>query len=133
MNVDRQNSNVPKDDAEIELPLVKLSKEDVYGALFVHTGDAKDLYKDALLKFQTWIVNFSEEQVKPLRESGCFTEDEIEQIKKKSCVISPITLTLYIHYDKLHMDHPYQPRSQPCRRIPPTCPCTSKPIPYICR
>lgn len=87
-----------EDDTDIELPLVKLTKSDVLGALFVHTGNVKELYRDALLKLQTWIINFAEEQVRPLRESGCFSDDEIETIKKKSCVISPITLTLYIHW-----------------------------------
>lgn len=85
-------------DAEIELPLVKLTKEDVYGALFVHSNSAKETFKDILLKLQTWVVNFAEEQVRPLRESGCFTDDEIEGIRRKACVISPITLTLYIQW-----------------------------------
>ena len=93
-----KNRKAEADDVEIELPLVKITKSDVLGALFVHTGDAKELYKDALLKLQTWIVNFAEEQVKPLRESGKFTDAEIDSIKKKTCVISPITLTLYIHW-----------------------------------
>lgn len=89
----------PKEDnTDIELPLVKLTKTDVLGALFVHTDNVKELYRDALLKLQTWIINFAEEQVRPLKESGCFLDDEIETIKKKSCVISPITLTLYIHW-----------------------------------
>ena len=33
-----------------------------------------------------------------MRDSGQFTDDEIEDIKRKICVISPITLTLYIHW-----------------------------------
>lgn len=85
-------------DTAIDLPLVNLSKTDVLGALFVETDNPSEMYHDALLKLQTWVVNFSEEQVAPLRESGCFTDEEIEQIKKKACVISPITLTLYLHW-----------------------------------
>ena len=99
MNAERNINAQPDEcDAEIELPLVKLTKTDVLGALFVHIENEGESYKDALLKLQTWIINFAEEQVRPLRESGYFTDDEIEKIKKKSCVISPITLTLYIHY-----------------------------------
>ena len=86
------------DDMAIDLPLVKLEKEDVYGALFVHTDNMDELYQDALRKLQIWIMNYAEEMVKPLRECGEFSEDEIEAIRKKSCVISPITLTLYLHW-----------------------------------
>lgn len=85
-------------DTDIDLPLVNIDKTDVLGALFVHTDNQDELYHDALLKFQTWIMNFAEEQIAPLRDSGQFTDDEIEQIKKKCCVISPITLTLYLHW-----------------------------------
>ena len=90
--------DVPTEDTAIDLPLVNIDKTDVLGALFVHTNNVGELYHDALLKLQTWILNFAEEQVSPLRESGCFTEDEVEQIKKRICVISPITLTLYLHW-----------------------------------
>lgn len=92
------NTESVSDDMDIELPLVKLEKEDVYGALFVHTNDMGELYHDALMKLQTWIMNYAEEIVKPLRESGKFTEEFVEDIKKKSCVISPLTLTLYIQW-----------------------------------
>ena len=85
------------DDTAIDLPLVNISKQDVLGALLVHTAN-EEPYRDALLKLQTWVVNFAEEQISPLRESGCFTEDELENIKTKNCVISPITLTLYLHW-----------------------------------
>lgn len=91
MGQEMQNDNF------IELPLVKLTKEDVYGAMFTYHKPS-ELYKDALLKFQTWIMNFAEEQVKPLRDSGLFTDEEVEQIKAKQCVISPMTLTLYAHW-----------------------------------
>ena len=94
--------DIPIEDTAIDLPLVNIDKTDVLGALFVHTNNVGELYHDALLKLQTWILNFAEEQVAPLRESGCFTEDEVEQIKKRICVISPITLTLYLHW--LQMD-----------------------------
>lgn len=90
--------DVSIEDTAIDLPLVNIDKTDVLGALFVHTNKVGELYHDALLKLQTWILNFAEEQVAPLNESGCFTEDEIEQIKKRICVISPITLTLYLHW-----------------------------------
>ena len=82
-------------DMPIDLPLVKLTAEDVYGAFMVHDTDS---YTDWLLKLQTWIMNFAEEQVKPLRDSGQFTETEIDAIKKKNCVVSPLTLTLYLHW-----------------------------------
>ena len=85
-------------DTDIDLPLVNIDKTDVLGALFVHTDNHNELYHDALLKFQTWIMNFAEEQISPLRESGQFTEEELEQIKRKCCVISPITLTLYLQW-----------------------------------
>ena len=84
-------------DDDFELPLVKCTKMDVFNALFVH-HPADEPYKDGLLKLQTWILNFAEEQVKPLRESELFTEDQVEEIKKKYSVISPITLTLYTHW-----------------------------------
>lgn len=90
------------DDTAIDLPLVNIDKRDVLGELFVHTDNSSELYRDALLKLQTWIVNFAEEQITPLRESGCFTEDELEQFKKKIGVISPLTLAMYIHW--LQMD-----------------------------
>ena len=96
---DNQDKNgTDADDTVIDLPLVNIDKTDVLGALFVHTKDNGELYHDAILKFQTWIINFAEEQVAPLRESGCFTEEEIEQMKKKICVVSPMTLTLYLHW-----------------------------------
>lgn len=86
------------DDMDIELSLVNIRKEDVYGALFVHTQKSGELYHDALMKLQTWIMNYAEEVVKPLRESGKFTDEYIDLLKKKTCVISPLTLTLYIHW-----------------------------------
>lgn len=84
-------------DDGFELPLVKITKEDVYGALFVHCK-TEEPYKDSLLEFQTWIMNFAEEQIRPLRETGEFTDGELEKIRQKVCVISPITLTLYLHW-----------------------------------
>lgn len=89
------------DDTAIDLPLVNIEKTDVLGALFVHTDNHSELYHDALLKLQTWIINFADEQIAPLRESNCFTEEELEDIKKKMCVISPITLTLYLHWKQM--------------------------------
>lgn len=85
------------DDTAIELPLVKISKHEVLGALMVHFPQS-ELYHDALTKLQTWILNFAEEQVQPLRECEMFTEEEIDDIKKKYCVISPLTLTLFLQY-----------------------------------
>ena len=93
-----RNAQGSGNEVEFELPLVKLTKEDILGALFVNTDNVRESYKDAVLKLQTWIMNFAEEQVAPLRESGCFTDEEIETIKKKSCVISPMTLTLYVYW-----------------------------------
>jgi hypothetical protein len=86
------------DDMDIELPLVKVSKEDVYGALFVHTNNMGELYHDSLMKLQTWIMTYAEDVVKPLRESGKFTDEYIDSLKRKTCVISPLTLTLYLHW-----------------------------------
>lgn len=94
----RNNTESCVDEMEIELPLVNLSPTDVYGALFVHTSNQKELYRDALMKLQTWIMNYAEAVVKPLRDSGAFSEEYVEGIKKKSCVISPLTLTLYLHW-----------------------------------
>lgn len=96
MNIKWQSREA--DDAAIELPLVKLDKEEVFRALFVYSSNVEDLYQDALLKLQTWIVNYAEEMVKPIRDSSVFTEDEVEAIKKKTCVISPLTLTLYLFW-----------------------------------
>lgn len=87
----------PIDDAAIELPLVKCKKEDVYGMLFVHQPPTEE-YKDSLLKLQTWILNFAEEQIRTLRDCEALTEEQIEAIKKKYSVISPITITLYAHW-----------------------------------
>lgn len=89
--------NTASRDIDLELPLVKITAEDVFGALLVHTPFTEPM-KDSVLKLQTWILNFSEEQVAPLRESGLFSEDEIETIKKKFCVISPMTMALYLHW-----------------------------------
>lgn len=85
------------DGGDIELPLVNITEGDVYGALLVHTSHT-ETFKDGILKLQTWIMNFSEEQITPLRESGKFTDAELEDIRKKVCVISPMTLALYIHW-----------------------------------
>ena len=85
------------DDGEIELPLINITEGDVYGALLVHTS-YNETFNDSILKLQTWIMNFSEEQIAPLRDSGKFTDDELEDIKKKICVISPMTMALYIHW-----------------------------------
>ena len=85
------------DDGEIELPLINITEGDVYGALLVHTS-YNETFNDSILKLQTWIMNFSEEQIAPLRDSGCFSDEELEQIKRQTCVISPITLTLYLHW-----------------------------------
>ena len=84
------------EDMAIEIPLVNIKKEDVYGALFVHM-DSNAHFSDALMDLQTWIMNYTEEVIQPLRESGRFTEEYIEDLKRKTCVISPLTLTLYLH------------------------------------
>lgn len=86
------------EDTRIDLPLVNISHADVLGALFVHTDNLKDLYRKAIDKLQMFIVEFAKEQVAPLRESGCFTETELELYEKQACVISPLTLALYLHY-----------------------------------
>ena len=99
MSADENKKDLPLvEDTAIDLPLVNIDKTDVLGALFVHTDNMDELYHDALLKLQTWIINFAEEQIAPLRDSGCFSEEELEQIKRQTCVISPITLTLYLHW-----------------------------------
>lgn len=87
----------PEDKAEIDLPLKNVIEGDVYGALLVN-GPSNETFKDGILKLETWIMNFAEEQIAPLRECGEFTEDEIEAIKKKCCVISPLTLSLYCYW-----------------------------------
>lgn len=87
----------PEDNVEIELPLVKVTEKEVYETLLVNTPFSES-FKDGVLKLETWIMNFAEEQVAPLRDSAQFTENEIDAIKKKVCVISPITLTLYTHW-----------------------------------
>ena len=84
----------------IELPLVNVTEGDVYGALLVH-NDINETFKDSILKLQTWVINFSEEQIVPLRDSGKFTEGELDEIKKKICVISPLTLAMYIHWQQM--------------------------------
>lgn len=86
------------EDTSIDLPLVNIDKADVLGALWVHTNNMGELFHDAIQKLQLWIMNFTEEQIAPLRESGCFTEDELSQFSKTICVVSPITLTLYLHW-----------------------------------
>lgn len=85
-------------DTEIDLPLVHISKQDVLGAMFVYTDNVGEMYKDALLKLQTWIINFTEELIAPLRESNAFSEEELEKIHKRNCVVSPITVALYLHW-----------------------------------
>ena len=85
------------DGGDIELPLVNMTAGDVYGALLVHTSH-NETFRDGILKLQTWIMNFSEEQIAPLRDSGKFTDQELEDMKRKVCVISPMTLALYIHW-----------------------------------
>lgn len=82
---------------EFDLPLVKITKEDVLGAMFVHMPN-NESYGDSICKLQVWIHNFAEEQIAPLKDSGQFTEKELETIKQKIRVISPITLTLYLHW-----------------------------------
>ena len=99
MNADEKKKVMQSvDDTAIDLPLVNIDKTDVLGALFVNTDNVGELYHDALLKLQTWVINFTEEQIAPLRDSGCFSDDELEKIRKNICVISPITLTLYLHW-----------------------------------
>lgn len=85
------------DELNFQLPLRRMSQFDVCGVLFT-LHPVEELWKDAILKLQTWIINFAEEQVAPLRESGEFTDEEIEKIKANSAVISPITVALYSHY-----------------------------------
>lgn len=98
MNTDELNRKISEiDGGEIELPLVNMTEGDVYGALLVHTSH-NETFKDAILKLQTWIMNFSEEQIAPLRDSGKFSDAELEDIRKKVCVISPMTMALYIHW-----------------------------------
>ena len=67
------------EDIEIDLPLVNIDKKDVLGALLVH-GENGETMKDSLMKLQTWVMTFADEQVAPLRESGCFTDEEMERI-----------------------------------------------------
>lgn len=84
-------------DFEIGLPMVNVKEENVLDVL-ITLHDSSEPLKDGVLKIQTWIMNFAEEQIAPLRESGEFTEDEIDAIKRKMCVISPLTLSLYTHW-----------------------------------
>lgn len=99
MQAERDNTEQrDPEDTSIDLPLVNISKTDVLGALFVHTDNPKDLYRKAIDKLQMFIVEFAKEQVSPLRESGCFNEEELELYEKKACVISPLTIALYLHY-----------------------------------
>ena len=86
------------DEEVIELPLVKITKEDLYGILLVFTDNIDELYRDALIKLQTWIMNYAEEQVSGLYDSEYISESDVESIKKKICVISPITIALYLEY-----------------------------------
>lgn len=91
------------EDFEIELPLVKVAREDVLGALFIYTRDSSELYKDALLKLQTWIINFAEEQVQSAYGDGEENEIARGELKKKIAVISPFTLALYFHWVQLEL------------------------------
>ena len=91
------NPDIPAEEIEIDLPLVRITEAEIYGELFVVTPSSEP-FKDSLLKLQTWIMNFAEEQVASLRESREFSEEEVESVKRKLCVISPMTLTLYIHW-----------------------------------
>lgn len=91
------NNSGKGDGCDIELPLVKCTQSDVYGSLFVNSPN-DETYRDGLLKLQTWILNFAEEQVRPLRDSGMFTEEQLVEVKRRYSVISPITLTLYYHW-----------------------------------
>lgn len=92
------NQAIGADSTDIDLPLVKITKSEVLGALFVHAENEGEQYRDALLKLQTWVINFAEEQIRPLHESHRFSDEELDAIRKKVCVISPITLTLYLHW-----------------------------------
>ena len=85
------------DDYEIELPLVNVTEENVLDVI-MSCHDLTESLRDGVLKIETWIMNFAEEQIAPLRDSGYLSEEEIDEIKKKMCVISPITLTLYTHW-----------------------------------
>lgn len=87
----------PEGEISVQLPLRRCTIEDVCGVLFPICPQ-EDLWDDALLKLQTWILNYAEEQVAVLRESGVLTDEEIDKIKSSIAVISPITMTLYAHW-----------------------------------
>jgi hypothetical protein len=53
---------------------------------------------DSILKLQTWVLNYAEEQVCCLRDMSGFAEEDVEAIKRKICVISPLTISLYVHW-----------------------------------
>lgn len=86
-----------EDELSVQLPMRRCTIEDVCGVLFP-ICPPEDLWKDALLKLQTWILNYAEEQVSVLRECGALSDEEIEKIKSSIAVISPITMTLYAHW-----------------------------------
>jgi hypothetical protein len=100
--VDMQTESREDTEYEIELPLVNVTEENVLDVIMSCHNYSESL-RDGILKIETWIMNFAEEQIAPLRESGCLSEDEIDEIKKKMCVISPITLTLYTHWCQMEM------------------------------
>lgn len=86
---------------EIELPLVNATEENVLDVI-MSCHDYGESIRDGVLKIETWIMNFAEEKISHLRELGILSESEIEEIKKKMCVISPLTLTLYTQWIQMN-------------------------------
>mgnify|MGYP003289258493 CR=1 FL=1 len=91
MNINRQ------EDVSFDLPLVKITEADVIQTLLIHTPFTEKM-ADSILKLQTWVLNYAEEQVCCLRDMPGFVEEEVEAIKRKICVISPLTISLYVHW-----------------------------------
>lgn len=83
-------------DFGIELPLIRCTAQDVCGALFP-VMPAAEPWKSIFFKLQTWIMNYAEEQIRPLAKAGIMTAEELERLKASVAVISPITVSLYVH------------------------------------
>jgi hypothetical protein len=86
-----------------DLPIIRVSEEDILGALFVYCPTQEKI-EDSVLKLQTWVLNYAEEKVAILRDIEQISDEEVEAIKNKICVISPLTLALYINWVQNRLD-----------------------------
>lgn len=81
----------------IQLPMLRCTLTDVCGVLFAIVPHTES-WEVTLEKMQAWIIGeYTESQLDLFRQLNAFSDEDLERLAKALRVISPITLSLYVH------------------------------------